>query len=319
MKEVLPVSTVERFKTRIIQDYQRGRSLRAIGRKYGVSHETVSKNLIAWGEPIRKRGSWRKLSPEQIKTMCQKYNGETLEELARQYNVCPSTISRIFKSNKVEPVKRRKYDINYKAFDTLNIHSVYWLGYLYSRGFLKSKYHFEVNAPSDRFHTMRINRFREFLNTKQPWITTDTRIRFTITCKELVSKLSELGVRPIVHIKYPNILNNSLLHTSFIRGYFDGRGTATRIVGGYDLDVVANPKFLDDINKMLSDMTGTKGTKVDPKRLRYSQEEAKIVAQLLAMKKSKTARTLPYSDSLARILKYHKRKRNSESARSRQN
>jgi hypothetical protein len=313
------MNTAERYKSRIIQEYTDGDSLRTIGERYGISHETVSNNLYAWGVRVRRRGHWRKMTPEQITAMCKNYNGETLDLLAKKYDVCPSTISRIFKSRNIEISKKRKYTINSEAFNSLDVPTTYWLGYLYSRAFLRDKYRFEVNAPKDRFHTMRVNRLQQFLETDQPWTPTNTRIRFVVTCKELVDKLSELGVRPLIHLTYPKFLATSLQHTSFIRGYFDGRGTATRIVGGYDLDIVSNPQFLGDINKVLTNMTDIRGQKVDPKRLRYSKEEARAIAQALTMARSKTARTLPYSDSLARILKYHRRKRDNGSARDRQN
>lgn len=313
------MSTAERFKIRIIQDYRDGDSLRTIGTRYGISHETVSTKLYAWGERVRRRGHWKKLSPKQIKMMCKNYNGEALETLAKKYDVCPGTISRILKSNNVKVVRKRKYSINTKAFNTIDVLSTYWLGYLYSRAFLRDRYRFEVNAPKDRFHIMRINRLREFLETEQPWVLTDTRIRFIVTCKELMERLAELGVHSLSYLTYPEFIDTSLLHTSFIRGYCDGRGTATRIEDGYDLDIISSPKFLNRMRDILTDITNVNGTKIDSKRLRYSQEEARIVAQLLSMPRSKNAQMLPYSDSLVRILKYHRRKRNSGGLGNRQN
>jgi DNA-binding transcriptional regulator WhiA len=300
----------EKFVRKMIQDYREGDSLRTIGKRYGMSHETVSKYLTAWGEPVRKPGDWKKLPDEQITAICRSYKGETLEELAKRYDVCPSTISRIFKSNNIEPVKRRQYAIDPEAFDSLNIHSIYWLGYLYSRAFIRSKYHFEVRVPNDRFHAIHINKLRTFLSTRKEYYQTKTQIRFRVTCKELVDRLVELGVRPIVHLRYPKAyIQNPLAHAAFIRGYFDGRGSATRIVGGYDLDIVSNPQFLNEVRKILMSRTGIEGQKIDSRRLRYSKEDARAIAHLLAMTRSKTAKTLPHSDPITRILKYHKRKR----------
>lgn len=302
------MSEAERFVKKMIKDYRQGDSLRTIGSRYGISHETVSKTLTAFGEPIRRRGNLNKLLPSQIASICQNYNGETLDELAKKYKVCSTTISRVFKNNNITPVKRRQYIINSAAFNTLNIPSVYWLGYLYAQAFIKSKYHLEVSAPNDQFHTGRLCKFRSFLNTQKDFLITKTRIRLIITCKELVDRLIVLGVAPIIHLRFPPILTTPSLQIALIRGYFDGRGTVTRVIDGYDLDIVSNPQFLQEIRSRLTDLAHVKGQKVSTKRLRYSGETARSVAQVLAMSKFKTAKMIPNSEYITQILKYHARK-----------
>jgi len=153
----------------------------------------------------------------------------------------------------------RKYSLNEEFFDELNEKSCYWLGFLYADGFVRKRKSSELRLKlkdSDKSH---IERFIEDLGSNTPIkYYSDAKINccyVSINSNKLVDRLFELGCvqNKTQKIRIPNISDNLINH--FIRGYFDGDGSISRVKNrpnSYVISICSNKKFIDDLYKFFN-------------------------------------------------------------------
>jgi len=154
----------------------------------------------------------------------------------------------------------RKYNLNENFFDVLNEKSAYWLGFLYADGYVRMKdgKSGELKLKlkdTDRCH---IEKFLTDIECSKPIkCGIDNKSKFcsvTVYSNLIVNKLFELGCvnNKTQKIRLPN-LNESLMN-HFIRGYFDGDGSISKVKNrpnSFVVSICSNKNFNEDIIKFL--------------------------------------------------------------------
>jgi hypothetical protein len=154
----------------------------------------------------------------------------------------------------------RKYNLNENFFDVLNEKSAYWLGFLYADGYVRMKdgKSGELKLKlkdTDRCH---IEKFLTDIECSKPIkCGVDNKSKFcsvTVYSNLIVNKLFELGCvnNKTQKIRLPN-LNESLMN-HFIRGYFDGDGSISKVKNrpnSFVVSICSNKNFNEDIIKFL--------------------------------------------------------------------
>jgi hypothetical protein len=262
-------STFTHLENKIVNEYKKVQSLRKVGEKLGPngpSHETISKILKCHNVPLRKVGSWEKLTEEKQNKIINKYNGNNISKLASQYNVCSQTIVRILKNNNIPIKPNRKYTVDVNVFNSLTPESSYWLGYLYGRGNVKSDYHLNI-VYTNSYQKERVEKFKQFIKSNQPvkeatfnrnHEKTYKQKRLIIGSKTLIDKLKNLGLKPITHISLPQQIESELI-PDFIRGLFDARGRFSIKHSQPFMFFLGNKLFLLDIQQIIQAKTGITG------------------------------------------------------------
>jgi hypothetical protein len=154
----------------------------------------------------------------------------------------------------------RKYNLNENFFDVLNEKSTYWLGFLYADGYVRMKdgKSGELKLKlkdTDRSHIEKFLTDIECIKPIKCGI--DNKSKFcsvTVYSNLIVNKLFELGCvnNKTQKIRLPN-LNESLMN-HFIRGYFDGDGSISKVKNrpnSFVVSICSNKNFNEDIIKFL--------------------------------------------------------------------
>lgn len=154
----------------------------------------------------------------------------------------------------------RKYNLNENFFDILNEESSYWLGFLYADGYVRMKdgKSGELKLKlkdTDRCH---IEKFLNHLNCEKPIkCGIDKKSKFcsvTVYSNKMVNRLFELGCvnNKTQKIRLPNLDSDLMSH--FIRGYFDGDGSISKIKNrpnSFTVSICSNKSFNEDVIKFL--------------------------------------------------------------------
>ena len=154
----------------------------------------------------------------------------------------------------------RKYKFNEDFFDELNEKSTYWLGFLYADGYVRMKdgKSGELKLKlkdTDKYH---IKKFLSDLNCEKPIkCGIDKKSKFcsvTVYSNKIVNRLSELGCvnNKTQLIRLPVLENDLMNH--FIRGYFDGDGSISKIKNrpnSFTVSICSNKNFNKDIINFL--------------------------------------------------------------------
>lgn len=263
----MPISEKEHKKERlhkqIILKYKELNSLRKTGEYFNLSRQTIL-NILRQHKVDRKNvGSYKKLDRTKTKHAYKMFKEENknVTEIAKKLNVCTQTVTKALKDQGLKSLKYRKYEVNEHAFDKLSPIAVYWLGFLYGRGTLKSDYHLEIVYTNPQFKPI-IKELKNFLGTKQKEFQINLQQlyiqnRLVIGSAVLVNKLKLLNVHPVSKINYPNRLlkTNKRLNSEFIRGYVDAKGTVTST----KITINSNILFLEAVNKIITKHTNVSG------------------------------------------------------------
>jgi hypothetical protein len=150
----------------------------------------------------------------------------------------------------------RKYNLNEHFFDELNEKSSYWLGFLYADGFVRMKDgksgELKIKLKdTDKNHIEKFLIDIECKKTIKCGI--DNKSKFcsvTVYSNVMVNKLFELGCfnNKTQKIRLPN-LNKDLMH-HFIRGYFDGDGSVSKVknrTNSFTVSICSNVNFNDEL------------------------------------------------------------------------
>lgn len=154
----------------------------------------------------------------------------------------------------------RKYNLNENFFDVLNEKSAYWLGFLYADGFVRMKdgKSGELKLKLKDTDKSHIEKFLKDINCEKPIkCGIDNKSKFcsvTVYSNLLVNKLFELGCvnNKTQKIRLPELTGEFISH--FIRGYFDGDGSISKIKNrpnSFSVSICSNKNFNKDLLNFL--------------------------------------------------------------------
>lgn len=154
----------------------------------------------------------------------------------------------------------RKYNLNENFFDVLNEKSVYWLGFLYADGFVRMKdgKSGELKLKLKDTDKNHIEKFLKDINCDKPIkCGIDNKSKFcsvTIYSNLLVNKLFDLGCvnNKTQKIRLPELTEELISH--FIRGYFDGDGSISKVKNrpnSFSVSICSNKNFNKDLLQFL--------------------------------------------------------------------
>jgi hypothetical protein len=154
----------------------------------------------------------------------------------------------------------RKYNLNENFFDVLNEKSAYWLGFLYADGYVRMKdgKSGELKLKLKETDKSHIEKFLNDLGCKKPIkCGIDGKSKFcsvTVYSNKMVNKLFELGCvnNKTQLIRLP-ILESDLMN-HFVRGYFDGDGSISKVKkrpNSFIVSICSNILFNKDLLSFL--------------------------------------------------------------------
>ena len=157
----------------------------------------------------------------------------------------------------------RKYDLNKYFFDELNEKSAYWLGFLYADGSVRMKdgKSGELKLKLKDIDRGHIENFLEDISSNHPikcGISKKDNSKFCYVCVNsnyMIKKLFELGCvqNKTFKIRLPKLNNKLMSH--FIRGYFDGDGSISRVKNrpnSFVVSICSNKIFNKDLVEYLN-------------------------------------------------------------------
>jgi len=152
----------------------------------------------------------------------------------------------------------RKYHVNEYFFDDLNEKSVYWLGFLYADGYVRMKdgKSGEMKLKLKDTDKNHIEKFLLDIESEAPIkCGIDNKSKFcsvSVNSTYMVKKLFTLGCvnNKTFKILLPELNDEIMCH--FIRGYFDGDGSISKIKGKWDkVSIAGNQNFIESLKKYL--------------------------------------------------------------------
>lgn len=154
----------------------------------------------------------------------------------------------------------RKYNLNENFFDVLNEKSAYWLGFLYADGYVRMKdgKSGELKLKLKDTDKNHIEKFLKDINCDKPIkCGIDNKSKFcsvTIYSNLLVNKLFDLGCvnNKTQKIRLPELTEELISH--FIRGYFDGDGSISKVKNrpnSFSVSICSNKNFNKDLLQFL--------------------------------------------------------------------
>ncbi len=221
--------TDKETELKIIESYNLGNSMKAIGLDFGISPVTV-KNILDRND-VQKRtsGGIYKLPDKEI---INKYkSGLSCNQIAVEYNVTFHTISKILEKHNI---KRNNIYHNLELIEDYWEHidsfdKAYFLGFLLTDGnIIGNQVKLELGAKDEQI----LHTFNRYTKSKNKIINLDRRDKgkfcaFSVKRKKWVEDLSNYGIKPnkTFTIEMP-ILDDSLM-PHLIRGMIDGDGWIT--------------------------------------------------------------------------------------------
>lgn len=237
----------------------------------------------------RRPSNW---TPARIAELQQRYEKESAENMAREWNVAKQTIhvkarslglhtnAGVVAGGQKKAENCKTCDIHY--FDKWTSNMAYILGFLFADGSITKRLGDVVVglAISDREVVDHIK--KELKSTRRLYIADGDRGRdgynredavyLYLGSSVLVRRLMGLGMMPRKTYRddpFPDVPDDMMPH--FIRGYFDGDGTVfVREDGGCSVGFVGSPKFIIGLSKSLVRLS-----KMNPHRVFIEGDETK--------------------------------------------
>lgn len=240
--------------------------------KFPGSEDVIRRNLHSWGiNSMINPGST--ISDFQKEIVEPWLNGESLNNLSKQYHTNKSTLSKKLKDLGYEVInKHNALKIDETVFDVIDTEEkAYWLGFLYADGNIssitdptkKTQYRVTINLKeSDSNHLRKFNKFIGHINDNVKFnkggCGSDIQCHWQINNQHLWESLNRLGCVPnkSLIITFPNeeIFTSKFLIRHFLRGYFDGDGCITYNKRKYDviprLSVLGTKDFIENFQKI---------------------------------------------------------------------
>lgn len=209
-----------------------------------------------------------RFSEEQIAVMAARYqNGETMAAIGADYGVHRGTVDSFFRCRDVPILSpsqaKRKYPFREDAFDVIADESTaYWLGFLCADGcVVLRRGSGEVHLVLQKKDIPHLERYRVFMQTQAP-IRKEARYetyRVSLYSFRLAAALNDLGCTPrkSLSLQLPALTDMLLPH--FVRGYFDGDGSAYWGKGAPYLTLVGNRAFVSNMQDAIQRETHIQG------------------------------------------------------------
>lgn len=192
------------------------------------------------------------LNKEDQDTIAECYYTKTSTELAKLYNVSPSSIHKIWRERGLRGKDNRRYYCNFDYFEKIDtVNKAYFLGFIAADGCVYRRKKGEkaqgllsicINADDIEI----IEKFKEDIGSNQPIIIGKQRgniqptATLAISSNKLVDDLARYGIIPRKTWVYtPEGVPENLIH-HFIRGYFDGDGSVYKAVKSKNRDALCN-------------------------------------------------------------------------------
>lgn len=255
------------IKNKIVEEYKNGEYVYKISEKFGLTKYIVKNILKENNLEIQRFIRKSKFNSQDVNKMYEMYNcGKTLEDIGKNYNVDPTTISLLFKkyNYKIRDYShsKRKYTLDEHYFDEINTpNKAYYLGLLYADGSNDTKHHSVTISLQERdkhilesFRTeLKTDAPLEFLELSKKKETFSNQYRLTICNKHMSESLERLGMvaNKSLILEFPDFLRVDLI-SHFIRGYFDGDGHVSNKV--YCTNIVSTHSFCLCVQNILSSM-----------------------------------------------------------------
>lgn len=252
-----------------------GWSTKQIYEQMGITKSQAYKAIKRMGLKSNRN---RTMTPDNIKIIKEKYlEGETIEEITDKYfkdKYCSGEINMVLRKLGITRPNGTQAKINHDYFENIDSeHKAYWLGFIYADGSItkkayekgsytyrlrmelmfEDKYILEqmaLDLESDLKPKEYYNDTSSFEGYNKPKHT--AYIMFS--SKKMGEDLVKLGVVPnktLILKSLPSIPDNLMKH--FIRGYFDGDGTAAKINGKSCFGILgASKNFISEIEKHLN-------------------------------------------------------------------
>jgi hypothetical protein len=177
--------------------------------------------------------------------------GHSVRAIAKQFKVSRQPISDILKKNQVSTLPRlnfwRRYGVDETYFDDINSpDKAYFLGWLYSDGCnaLEQKM-FAIGLQLSDFKILEV--LRKYIKSERPirLEPEHNKAMLLVNSKKLCERLNTLGCTPrkSLTLTWPSNIPADLLKY-FVRGYFDGDGSAyIRRSGQVCVSVISSVAF----------------------------------------------------------------------------
>lgn len=255
----------------LISKYIAGYAITILAKIYSINCSTVCDYLEYHNIPRKRRGKIRNVqSIYIIKTYRQ---GKTMKAISDELKVSEITILNHLKKHHIQRRDRyyyRKYSINESYFDILDTPSkAYWLGFIMADGCVfinkKTKSH-SLRIYIHKKDECLLTQFKNDLQSEHPirYIKRHNQVALDIGSEKIVSKLISYGCIPhkSLILEYPLFLD-PLLHSHFIRGYFDGDGCIHKTNQGNLLWKLSGTyNFLKKIQDLLMQHCNVRATKI---------------------------------------------------------
>lgn len=181
------------------------------------------------------------LTKKQEEEIANRYNSDTSNNLAKEFQVSSSKISQIWHQYGLVGKHRLRYPFNEKFFERIDTEEkAYWLGFIAADGCVYAR---EKGEPGLRITLQKsdashLQKFMDAVHCNKPLsyfsrLSPKGDVHYYATC-ELISEqmFQDLSRQNIVPRKTKKILWPSLasneLYIAYIRGYFDGDGSISK-------------------------------------------------------------------------------------------
>ncbi|MDO8610086.1 MAG: LAGLIDADG family homing endonuclease [bacterium] len=221
-------------QNQVCQLYKNEIKIDQIANQFNIENPTVY-NILKYNN-IKTDRRDRILTPKETSEILNKYkNGETLFDLAKEYNTFWKKLTTLLKNSDIKIRSSRKYSVNHNYFEKIDTEEkAYFLGILYAdgcnintsnRGTIKlslqepDKYIVEEFAKCIKY-TGKI-----YISPRNSWKKTlQNQYYVAINSRKLSNDLLNIGMTPrkSLTLEFPK-LNKNLI-PAFINGYFDGDG-----------------------------------------------------------------------------------------------
>lgn len=207
----------------IIENYQQGLSMAAVGSKFNVSPVTV-KNILERNKiPKRTKGGIYKIPDEDV---IKRYkNNESCQSIADSYKVSFHTISNILEKHNI-PRDNRYYNLNLKLdyFENIDTYDkAYFLGFLITDGNVCGNAVRLSIHPKDET-ILKIFKEKTGNENKLYYRKDKPEVSCSVKSKKWTEDLSKFGVIPnkTSTVYLPQLEDEMMPH--LIRGMIDGDG-----------------------------------------------------------------------------------------------
>lgn len=200
--------------------------------------------------PIKRKPGYRnetELTEEEINAIIEDYYNCKLKvkDLTEKYKLTKRALPNILKQRGIDSHKKNRYSLNENYFHEVDTEQkAYWLGYLFADGFVGNEHFHNIvfsQRESDGYIVKQFaddigftGHLRKSMPGKGTFENGQPQIVLNFSSKRMAADLYSLNMFPrksMTMDKLPMLKHE--LYRHFVRGYFDGDGSATESVRNY--------------------------------------------------------------------------------------